>query len=436
MLNPIFWLISIFVFYIIMISLTKWEKGILFFFFYIQFAGFFKRIMLSMGYVNNVLYNFFVGYQYLILFSLIVGAIIFKNRNNLKSNSFISMWVIVFILLLIISSFLSPYSLNDVIFVSILHYFPLFILLPSQFLSKEYLNKLLSLWYYTAPIHIFYQIFQYFHGPFSFELNFLLTKSSLSHSFDSSFVRGIPLYDNVEPLYLHLTIVAVLILSKRKTIVSFVYLFLLLLSVVQTGNRGGVLIVVGGMLLFTYLKTQLPFRKSLVLFSSVFIIFSLNFFSDFLWHITQLGSINLGNSDFFRRLGTLGTFSDRLMGRQIAFEHISLFGHGFGTSGFAMNTLRNKGLDATLYDRSIFAHDLIGEIILDFGIIGLFVFMILLWKIYKKLNTKYFFYSVITSSFLISSLIGSSLTFGRSAYFVFLLIAVFFNNYLTESTFN
>ena len=126
-------------------------------------------------------------------------------------------------------------------------------------------------------------------------------------------------------------------------------------------------------------------------------------------------------------MGTLGTYSDRLVGRKLATENMNLLGHGLGESGLITAVFENKyevsEAGADFRDHFIWAHDLIGEILIDFGLFGTAFLLLMYFKVIVDFTNNYLFGLVIALSFfLVSCLIGSSLFWGRTAYFIFLIL--------------
>jgi len=428
MLNPVFLLLILLSLFFSFYSISNWKLGLLVFFIYTQFFGILKRLILFIG-LNNFSYNLLVVSQYVFLLSIIVGAI--RSKNKIKSNGRVPFWFASFSCVLLISILISPFGLGIAIPLAVIQYFPIFIIIVGQFLEEKQVADLKSLLMKTAPIHAVYQIYQFFFGPFGFELAFAETKSSITNFAEGDFVRGIPLYDSVDPLYIHFGLVFLLLLKAKKNAFSYANMLLIIIALVLIGNRSGLIILFMGVFVWCLLEWKIPKRKLILSSFILLIVASLNIFGYLLMDvITNIESLNISRSDFGARLGSLGTYSDRIIGRQKASQNITFFGKGLGSSGLAAATLANKGFDYDTSARDLFAHDLVGEIILDLGIAGLLVFALLIWSLikyctYNREDSP--FLAMILSSFLASSLLGGSFTYGRAGYFVFLFAGFLLN---------
>lgn len=429
MLNPVFLLLILLSLFFSFYSLSNWKLGLLVFFIYTQFFGIVKRLILFIG-LDNFSYNLLVVSQYVFLLSIIVGTLrSSKGRKN--SNGRVPFWLLLFSCVLFISILISPFGLGIAIPLAVIQYFSIFIIIVGQFLEERQVEDLKSLLIKTAPIHAVYQIYQFFFGPFGFELAFAETKSAIINFAEGDFVRGIPLYDSVDPLYIHFGFVFLLLLKGKKNIFSYINMLLIITALVMIGNRSGLIILFMGIFVWCLLEWKIP-KKKLVLSSFILLIAaSLNIFGYLLMDvITNVESLNIGQSDFDTRLGSIGTYADRIIGRQKASENITVFGKGLGSSGLAASTLANKGFDYDASATDLFAHDLVGEIVLDLGIAGLFVFAFLVWSLIKHCTYNRDdspFLAIILSSFLASSLLGGSFTYGRAGYFVFLFAGFLLN---------
>jgi hypothetical protein len=411
-------------------SLFNWEMALYIFFVLIQFTGFLKRFIFQFG-MTNFEYNFLVAVQY--VFILVLISVCLKENFKCKlSNNFFIFWLVVMMLLFFLSIVFSPFGLFVSMSLFMLQYFSIFFLIPGFFLSKSYLFKILKMLVYTAPIHAVYEIQQFLFGPFNFEINFMNNKSAIIDSGQGDFFRGIPLYDNVEPLYIHYCICILFILSFKQ--LSFKNIFLIsiiFIAVILMGNRSGILLLLLGLLIWLFLKAKFINKKIILFVFSLIMLASLNVFSYLFYDlIDDIGyNFNVGDTDFSQRLGTLGTFSDRIIGRQNAFDNLSILGLGMGSSGLGLSVLANKGLGFSKVNHSLFAHDLIGELLLDIGIIGALVFVSIFFYIiyyfkYDSLNN--IFMATVLSSLLLGSLLGGSLTYGRAGFYVFFFLGILF----------
>lgn len=407
-------------------------SGLIYFLFYLQFSGFFKRLLLYFepGVIQVVGYNFIVGIQYL-LFSCILASSIRKDALNrfTKASIFFSIGIT---FLFLISVGQSRFSIELCLILLVLNFYPMASYYIGKAISPETFQRVLKFLFFTSFIHVFYCLYQFFFGPFAFEMFFLEDKSSLVDVSTGDFFRSVPLYDNIEPLYVHFLVVFTFAspagnlfgLSRQK---AWVYRFLIFLAIFVMGNRSG-LMLLGFVLLFDFYKNALT--KKWVLYAGVFfIIVSLNIFYKALFSVIDDTTIELvSNSDFSNRLGTLGTFSDRLVGRKNATEQANLLGHGLGSSGLITAVFENKynsvpNTGADFKNHSIWAHDLIGEMLIDFGLLGVAFFLFfILRNIYFLKQIDEASFQIVLSLFLVSCLIGSSLFIGRSAYLLFLIM--------------
>ncbi len=429
MLNPVFLVVILLTLIFSFYSLSNWKLGLIVFFGYMQFFGILKRIILFIG-LDNTLYNILVVSQYIFLLSIILGAVRDPNKSKKPSDK-VRLWVILFTLMLLISMVISPFGVGISVSLGVIQYFPLFIIIVGQFLDTRQVDDIKALLIKTSPIHALYQIYQFLFGPFSFELSFIDTKSSVTNFSEGDFIRGIPLYDSVDPLYLHFTLVFLFLLKGRKSFLSITNMTLILVALILIGNRSGLVILLLGVFIWLLLEWKIPQRKFILTSFIIVIVSTLNIFGFLLMDvITSLEAISISQSDLGTRWGSLGTYSDRIIGRQKASENVTLFGKGIGSSGLAASTLSNKGLSYESTTSDLFAHDLVGELILDFGIVGLLIFAFLIWSLIKysldnKTDTP--FLAMILGSFLASSLLGGSFTYGRAGYFVFLFAGFLLN---------
>lgn len=427
--NPIFLVTILLTLVCSFYSLTNWKLGLLVFFVYTQFFGIIKRIILSLG-LDNFSYNVLVVSQYIFLLSIIMGVLRDPSK-PVKSNGRVRVWVMLFLLALFISILISPYGLGISLSLSVIQYFPIFIIIIGQYLEPRQIEDLKTLFIRTAPIHALYQIYQFFFGPFGFELSFIDTKYSVITAFQDDFMRGIPLYDSVDPLYLHFALVFLLLLKGRKNFYSYLNMFLIIIALIVIGNRSGLILLFLATFIWLLLEWKIPRRKFVLAAFTLLIVTSLNIFGYLLLDVIRsVESINISQSDFGARLGSLGTYTERIIGRQKASDHLTVFGMGLGSSGLAVSTLANKGLNYEASNNDFYAHDLVGEIMLDFGIVGLVLFSVLIWNLLKysiNIRDDTPFLAMILSSFLTSSLLGGSFTYGRAGYFVFLFVGYLFN---------
>lgn len=407
-------------------------SGIIYFLFYLQFSGFLKRLLLYFepGVIQIVGYNFIVGIQYLLFSCILVSSIRKDALNRITKSSIFFSVGITFLFLVSISQ--SRFSIGLCLILLVLNFFPMLSFYIGKAISAETFQRILKFLFFTSFIHVFYCFYQFFFGPFAFEMFFLEDKSSLVDVSTGDFFRSVPLYDNIEPLYVHFLVVFAFAspagnpfsLSKKS---AWIYRFLIFLAILVMGNRSG-LMLLGFVLLFEIYKNTLA-RKAVFYTGVFFIIISLNIFYKALFSVIDDTTIELvSNSDFSTRLGTLGTFSDRLVGRKNATEQANLLGHGLGSSGLITAVFENKynsvpNTGADFKNHFIWAHDLIGEMLIDFGLLGtaFFLFFILRNTYSIKENNEASF-QIVLSLFLVSCLIGSSLFIGRSAYLLFLIM--------------
>lgn len=434
MLNPVFWCVILVTLIFSFYSLSNWKLGLLIFFIYTQFFGIVKRIILFIG-LDNFAYNVLVVAQYIFLLSIIIGSVT-NSSNKIKTNGRSAVWISFFTLILLISILISPYGLGISVTIGIIQYFPVFIILVGQYLEPRQIDDLKNMLIKTAPIHALYQVYQSFFGPFGFELSFVDTKYSMTNAVDGDFIRGIPLYDSVDPLYLHFALVFLLLLKGRKNLFSYANMFLIVLALILIGNRSGLIILFFSVLVWFILEWETPRKKIILATLTIVTVSSLSIFGYLLLDfIRSVESINISQSDLGARLGSLGTYTERIIGRQNASDHLSLFGMGIGSSGLAASTLANKGLDYEAANSDIYAHDLVGEVMLDFGIVGLVLFAALVWTLFKySINNREDapFLALVLASILASSMLGGSFTYGRAGYFVFLFAGYLLNKIHTR----
>jgi hypothetical protein len=422
MLNPLFWIALIITIGLCYTSLVNWKLGLILFFIYIQFFGIVKRIILFIS-LDNLFYNLLVGLQYVFMVCIIVGMI--GDRHKWENSSrYTGNWVLFLTLVLFISISFSSLGLGTAVMLAVIQYFPVYIIMVGPRLEGKLLNDLKKILIKMAPVHALYQIIQFIWGPFAYDLDFVEGKSSVTDAFEGDFMRGVPLYDSADPLYLHFAIVFVILLKGKKTAASWLNMSLIITSLILMGNRSGLILLALAVFIWKIIEWKSA-NKKIVLGVFIFLtLATLNIFSYLLLDVIDtLGALQLGQSDLASRWGQLGTFTDRIVGRKIATDNITLFGMGLGSSGLGASTLANKGVGYDGGMNDIHAHDLLGEIILDFGIVGVIIFAALIWKVYKNsisINEDSPFLAVILASILASSLLGGSFTYGRAGYFVFL----------------
>lgn len=422
MINPVFWISVFFSLAASVYSLFDWKKGLIVFFLYIQVAGVLKRLMVWMGGVSNLEYNVYVGLEFVLLLSVVAGLLLSRTKDRAFFDKFATYWVVALTIVILFSIIRSVYPLRDAVTVSLLNYVPIVAIFCGEAADKGLMDKLKKMWVATAPVHALYEIEQFFAGPFAFEKYFLETKNSLSGAVAAGFYRGIPLYDNAEVLYIHFAIALVVILTNRRSFAGYLTIALILTATVMTGNRGGILIIFFAALLMKVYGSKLPYREALSLGLFLGVLFGLDLFGGILLsYVNNLIQINVGNSSFAERLGTLGTLVPRIVGRENALQNLTLLGLGFGTSGLSMAVLVNKGMNYTQVNRELYAHDLFGGILLDFGVVGAVVFFSLVFRVLREAARDRAAASesaIVISSILVSVMLGGSYTLARSGFLV------------------
>lgn len=375
--------------------------------------------------MNDWSYNLLVGFPFILFFSVLVGMWLQKPSSPRSIDKFSKIWVFGLLFLLGSSILKSQYSLSDSILAVTLQFFPVFILFCGERIASVSFSRFINMWIVTAPVHAIYEIYQFFFGPFGFETQFIGTKNSVVGAVEGNFYRGIPLYDNAEVLYVHFALVVAFIWLHRRNVRGYFLIVLILVATLLMGNRGGVIEVLIAISFAVVLGSNYPAKKVVVVGLLLLGLLSLSIFGVVaMQYVTELPEMNLGNSSFAERLGALGTIGDRIIGRENAAENLTLFGMGFGTSGLSMSVLSNKGLNFELMNHSIYAHDIIGELILDLGIVGALLFVFLFFKVLSNALTFNALSSIggaVLASFFVSSLLGSSYTLGRAGFLVFFL---------------
>jgi len=426
--NPLYLIVMAIVTWGCFTSLRNWKRGLLWFFLYLQFAGFLKRLIYGLAPIANFQYNLLVGSQLIWFLCCCAGALLVLPPPRLTKWS--RVWLVVFGLQFLVSVTISFLPATACLTVGLLQYTPLLGLLIGQRIDNALLNRFYSLLVNTLPFHLAHQVYQFIWGPFGFERKFMLERSSLAAFNAGDFTRYIPLYDSAEPLTIHLAIAAIVLAGRRGSLPKLLVTGILT-AALMSGMRS-VFSAVSLALFFRWLICSTMRRRwkwTFVLGTSTFSALFLTIFSAQLARIIDYAvdmDLKPSTSAFIARLGTIGTYSDRVLGRMNAFEHLSLFGHGYGASRVTAGVLKNKGFDeATGSASETFAHDLIGEWVLDFGLIGLimlvYLFVHTLFPIVTR--TQYAVPSaVVLGMFNTAVLLGSQLIFGRSGFFVFLLM--------------
>ncbi len=414
------------------------EKGLMSFLFYLQIAGVLKRLITfyEPGIIQLVGYNFIVGLQY-VLFSCILFSSIRKDAFERLTSRGIAFFFVM-LSLVVISFYNSRLTLLFATLLFVLNFFPMFSYYIGKAISRTSFGKILTFLFYTSFIHIGYCLLQFFIGPFAFEVVFLETKSALLDVSTGEFFRSVPLYDNIEPLYVHFLVVFSFAGSRGNRFkLNFrnriLYRLAIFAAIFVMGNRSGLILLIF-VVLFEYFHHLFKRRVFLLAFV-VSVILSLNVFYATLFSFIDENAIELfSDSDFSKRLGTLGTYSDRLVGRKNATEHLNLLGHGLGSSGLITSVFENKFEGhKDIKDPNLWAHDLVGEMMIDFGLIGsLFLLYYIIRNVVRLNDAEETCFRIVLSLFLVSCLIGSSLFLGRSAYLLFLVIGFGIKSRLRE----
>jgi hypothetical protein len=425
--NPVFIIVFIFIICFSIISLSDYFRGLKVFFVYLMVAGFLKRFMNLFGTPSGLEYSVFVGFSLILLSSVIVGFILRKQTSEkttvLKKQPVIWYLYVVMLVLLFVGIFRSPLPLIAS-FVTFLVPYYWMLAFPIGFgLKKDQVIQVIRLFVITAiPISL-YGLFQFFHGPFQFELSSAETFSALTNWEQGTFRRGTPTYDSFEPQAVHL-VTAFMFADWRPLqlpmYVAPVVRILVLVALVVSGNRGGLLLLASALVLyFAYrLKvSRLRLRSSLVIGLLTVFFVALNFlyvpFQDILEETGPVFASGFG-TDFQDRLGAIYTISARLDGRLNALENLSLLGVGTGYN-YATGTIRNKPgfskaesyLPGSTVGAGAWSHDLLGELIIEQGIVGLAVFLALCFTYVRR-----------TTSVVPSDHVDAKLLAGLSAIFL------------------
>lgn len=425
--NPVFIIVLVSIGYWSIFSMSDYFRGLKAFFVYLMVAGFLKRFMNVFWIPSGLEYSVFVGFSLILFSGVMVGFIVRKHTLNktlvLQNRPMIWYLYLILFVLLIVGIFRSPLPLTASI-VTFLVPFYWMLAFPIGFaLGKEEVTQLIRLFVITAiPISL-YGLFQFFHGPFQFEISSVDRFSAVSDWETGSFRRGTPTYDSFEPQAIHL-VTAFLFAGWRplrlRKYVAPVVRILVLVALVVSGNRGGLLLLASALVLYLAYRLKVSrwrLRSSLVIGLLTVFFVALNFlyvpFQDIL---EETGPVFASGSrtDFQERLGTIYTISARLDGRLNAMENLSLFGMGTGYN-YATGTILNKpGFDeaeshlpGSTVGAGAWSHDLLGELIIEQGIVGLAVFLALCFTYVRR-----------TTSVVPSDHVDAKLLAGLSAIFL------------------
>jgi hypothetical protein len=425
--NPVFIIVFIFIICFSIISLSDYFRGLKVFFVYLMVAGFLKRFMNLFGTPSGLEYSVFVGFSLILLSSVIVGFILRKQTSEkttvLKKQPVIWYLYVVMLVLLFVGIFRSPLPLIAS-FVTFLVPYYWMLAFPIGFgLKKDQVIQVIRLFVITAIPILLYGLFQFFHGPFQFEISSVDRFSAVSDWETGSFRRGTPTYDSFEPQAVHL-VTAFLFAGWRPLrlpkYVAPVVRILVLVALVVSGNRGGLLLLASALVLYLAYRLKVSrwrLRSSLVIGLLTVFFVALNFlyvpFQDILEETEPVFASGSG-TDFQERLGAIYTISARLDGRLSAMENLSLLGVGTGYN-YATGTIRNKPgfskaesyLPGSTVGAGAWSHDLLGELIIEQGIVGLAVFLALCFTYVRR-----------TTSVVPSDHVDAKLLAGLSAIFL------------------
>lgn len=405
--NPIFIIVLVIVIYLSLVSFFDYFRGLKSFFSYLMVAGFLKRLMSAFGQPSGLEYSLFVGFS-LVLFSSVLLGFIFRRPapdNPLLSPRHRTVWILYFTLLLLlaIGLFRSPFPLTGSVATFVVA-FSWMIAFPMGFeLKRKQVIEVIRLFVITAVPISLYGLFQFFHGPFWFEMSSVDQFSAVSDWETGSFRRGTPTYDSFEPQAVHL-VTAFLFAGWRPLRLpkwgGTLLRILILMALVVSGNRGGLLLLTFAFILYLVYRLRVDMtqlKSSLAMAFLVVCIGTLNLlyvpFQDFADEVGPV--LGAGSGDDFReRLGAVYTMSARMVGRQNAIEHASLFGVGTGYN-YAAGTIRNKPgfTESEWYlpgsaEGGLWSHDLIGEMLIDLGLLGVAVFLILCLTYIRRTASK------------------------------------------------
>ena len=448
--NPIFIIVALFILWSASKSLYNYFWGLKALFAYLAVAGFLKRAMFIFGIPSGFEYTVFVGFPLILFVSLLFGS--FSQRNYAKERKTndnrigkFKLLYIVFVLLLFVGLFRNPLPLQVSLVPFLTSVFWLLSFPIGLKLKEKQISELIHFFVWSSIPIALHGIFQFFYGPFGFELDSVKTVSSVSEWGTGTFFRTIPLYDSFESEAIHMVIAFLFARTSSKNLsvpTAFFVRLLVIVTLIVSGNRGGfVLLFIAILFLFIYKYKHLTIRLRSFILTATFmvLIFLLTiFYIPFSETISAVANLSSGGTDFAMRLGTLNTFFDRLVGRQNAINNLSLFGVGTGYQN-AHLVLNKQGFENVNIDfikeSGVWAHDLLGETMIEQGIIGAIILGAMFWlfiqltsksatAIGQHRNFLYGLSAIFLSAAATGSILGGSYFWGRHS--VFLWIAAGF----------
>ena len=368
-----------------------WRPRVAFFFFLalLPFIDFIKRIQLAFTEPSRLEWNLVLALPDILLLSAATGVVL---RRMIQKRLTITLarpdwWLLAFwasMLLSIVYSRL-PLTVGLAAFKLSGLYILVYFLAPELIIKKSHLRALLKMTFILSVIVALYGLRQQIIGMTSFEQKWLtggytgLSRetiiyfafrpfSTLSGPQAYSFYLAIGLFFGV----LYLRVFA----PQRKMSVEYIGILLIVLALVLSLTRSAILFsFLSWILAKGFISTRFKHPERVVLLAAIFIV--LTVLALLKWGTAiQFLALNSG-IPFVQRALTVGTLGDRLRGWQGVITNHAYWtplGYGLGITSFTLMRKYNFSFD-------LFSHDEYTNILLEQGIIGIFVYagFIILW---------------------------------------------------------